>query len=317
MTWRPNSGPETAQSRAAMLQAARRYFADQGVLEVTTPVLVGAGVTDPAIDGFEVCADGKMAMLQTSPEYSMKRLLAAGYPDIYQVCPVFRLGEHGRHHACEFTMIEWYRHDFDLAAIIDDALSLANKLLDGPGLRAPTIVDYCDAFAGAMSLDPLSTPVAKIADALGADDTLRASLGNDRDAWLDLAMSTRVASEFDDDRLTAIRHYPASQASLARLCPANPAVADRFEIYLGAIELANGFVELADADEQLRRFEADRGKRAADGKPDVPVDTKLIEALRAGLPDCAGVALGLDRVLMIAEGRDNVADVATFSPGLI
>ncbi len=314
MTWQPNSGPGMARARAALLQRTRRYFEDRQVLEVTTPTLVSHAVTDPSIAALSVATDGGTARLHTSPEYCMKRLLAAGYPDIYQVCPVYRGGEQGRHHLAEFTMLEWYRRGFRLDAIIDDAVCLTGLLLEDRRLAEPLIIDYVEAMEAALSLNALAASAATLADALGADDSLRQTVGDDRDAWLDLAMATRVAAGFADDRLTVIRHYPASQASLARLCPADPDVADRFEIYLGAIELANGFVELTDADEQLRRFEADRDKREADGKPDVAIDMALIDALRAGLPDCAGVALGLDRALMIAEGRDSVDEVTTFTP---
>ncbi len=315
MNWRPNSGPETARARAALLQRTRRYFENRQVLEVTTPALVSHSVTDPAIAALPVATDAGTARLHTSPEYCMKRLLAAGYPDIYQVCPVYRGGERGRHHLAEFTMLEWYRLGFQLDDIIDDAVCLSGLLLDDLRLAEPLIIDYAEAVEAALSLNALTATAATLAEALAADDSLREAVGDDRDAWLDLAMATRVATGFADNRLTVIRHYPASQASLARLCPADPRVADRFEIYLGAVELANGFVELTDPDEQLRRFAADRAKRKADGKPDVAIDMALIDALRAGLPDCAGVALGLDRALMIAEGRDIVAEVTTFTPG--
>lgn len=315
MNWRPNSGPETARVRAALLQRTRSYFADRQVLEVTTPGLVSHSVTDPSISALSVTTGAGTARLHTSPEYCMKRLLAAGYPDIYQVCPVYRGGEQGRHHLAEFTMIEWYRLGFQLDEIIDDAVCLTGLLLDDLQLAEPLIINYSEAIEAALSLDAQTATAATLADALAADDPLRDAVGDDRDAWLDLAMATRVTTGFDANRLTVIRHYPASQASLARHCPTDPCVADRFEIYLGAIELANGFVELTDADEQLRRFEADRDKRKADGKQDIAIDMALIDALRAGLPDCAGVALGLDRALMIAEGREFIDEVTTFTPG--
>ena len=298
-----------------MLNSARRYFEDNGVLEVSTPSLVATSVTDPAIDGIRVSMNAGLAWLHTSPEYGMKRLLAAGYPDIYQIGPVFRDGEAGRHHLPEFTMIEWYRLDFGLPEIIDDTLTLATRLLSRLSLDESLIVDYVDLFRERMAIDPVSATSAEIAGTLGADEDLKVSIGDDRDSWLDLAMATRISSEFDRGRLTVVRHYPASQAALARTWPADPRVADRFEGYLGPVELANGFVELTDPDEQEERFENDRKKRSQNGKPDVPIDAAFIDALRSGLPDCAGVAFGLDRALMIAEGRDNIRDVTAFTPG--
>ena len=247
----------------------------------------------------------------------MKRLLAAGYPDIYQVAPVFRGGEAGRHHLPEFTLVEWYRHGFDLSDIIRDTLELVAVLFAGMDLDEPLIVDYTALFEKQLGIDAMSAESTMLADAMDADEDLRKSVGDDRDAWLDLAMATLIANRFDQDRLTVVQHYPASQASLARLNPEDHRVADRFEIYLGSVELANGFVELTDAEEQLQRFGNDRLKRRALGLPDMPVDDALIAALRSGLPACAGVALGLDRVLMIAVGHDRIEDVITFSPGLI
>jgi lysyl-tRNA synthetase class 2 len=298
-----------------MLRRARRHFEEHSVLEVSTPVLAGAGVTDPAIESLEVSGLAGTAWLHTSPEYSMKRLLAAGYPDIFQVCPVFRGGEQGRRHLPEFTMIEWYRLGFGLQDIIEDCLSLVGSMLADSGFGEPAVIDYADAIAETLSLDPFTASASELADALEADQSLRRSLGDDRDAFLDLVMATRVATGFGEDRLTVVRHYPASQASLARLCPSNPAVADRFEVYVGPVELANGFVELTDPDEQLLRFEADNARRVAGGRPPAVIDMSLIDALRSGLPQCAGVALGLDRTLMIAEGRDSIDEVTTFTPG--
>lgn len=243
----------------------------------------------------------------------MKRLLAAGYPDIYQVGPVFRAGEQGHHHVPEFTMIEWYRRDFDLGGIVDETLCLVQRLLDA---KPETFVTgYADAFRDALDIDILECPTAVLEAATGADPQLAATLGNDRNAWLDLLLATRVTSTFPAGRLTVLRHYPASQAALARLCPDDPRVADRFEVFLGDVELANGFVELADAGEQLARFRSDQALRRAAGKPVPEIDTQLLGALEAGLPDCAGVALGFDRLLLCALNVDDISRVTTFAPG--
>jgi len=174
-------------------------------------------------------------------------------------------------------------------------------------------LDYCDAVRDATGLDPLTADVASLADALGADDRLRGALGQEKDDWLDLLLATLVVPGFARDRLTILKHYPASQAALARLCPANPAVADRFEVFLGPIELANGYVELTDAAEQAARIAADNAARARRGRPVRPVDTNLLGALEAGLPECAGVAMGLERLQMIHDQTDDIRDVITFA----
>ena len=244
----------------------------------------------------------------------MKRLLAAGYPDIYQICRVFRSAESGGRHLPEFTMIEWYRLGFDLDDIVADAIALTNDLLDKTTVVEPESKTYRAAFIEAISIDPFETTVDALADLLNADDDLRRSLGDSVDAWLDLAMASRVSPAFAEDRITVVTHFPASQAALAQLTPGDPATADRFELFLGPLEIANGFVELRDPDEQLRRFELDRRKRIAAGKPAPDVDDALIAALRAGLPACAGVALGLDRVLMIDEGLPDIRQSTTFIP---
>jgi len=315
MSWMPTSGVEMALARASILDKARQYFASQNVLEVFTPALSSTGVTDPNIDSVPAMLGDRTVYLHTSPEFMMKRLIAAGFEDIYQVCRVFRDGESGPLHQPEFTMIEWYRLDFNLTDIIADCIDLVTEMLAADGARQPRIVSYSDIFAETLSIDPMTASPDRLADLLEADAQLRTSIGEDRDAWLNLAMATLVAPHFADNGLTVIFHYPASQASLARLCPEEPTVAERFELYLGSVELANGFVELTDPDVQLQRFENERQLRAARGKPVVAIDDDLINALRSGLPPCAGVALGLDRLLMIAEGQDDIANVMTFLPG--
>lgn len=315
MSWMPTSGVEIALARASTIDKARHYFASQNVLEVFTPALSSTGVTDPNIDSVRAMLGDQAVYLHTSPEFMMKRLIAAGFQDIYQVCRVFRDGESGPMHQPEFTLIEWYRLDFGLNDIIADCIDLVTEMLGTHGARQLRIVSYTDIFAETLSIDPLTASSDRLAELLNADAQLRASIGEDRDAWLNLAMATLVAPRFADNGLTVISHYPASQASLARLCPEDPTVAERFELYLGSIELANGFVELTDPDVQLQRFEKERQLRAASGKPVVAIDDDLIDALRSGLPPCAGVALGLDRLLMIAEGRNDIADVMTFLPG--
>ena len=315
MSWEPNCDVDTARARAGMLERARRFFKNRNVLEVSTPTLTETPVTDPNIESVTANVSGRTMYLQTSPEYFMKRLLAAGYPDCYQTCPVFRDGEAGRNHLPEFTMIEWYRRDFTLTDIIGEATALATELVTSLDLRSLVTMKYRDAFQDALGIDPLSADIGQLADAVGADDDLRRALGGDRDAWLDLAMASRVAGSFANDRITAIHHYPASQAALARLSPDDARLAERFELYVGEHELANGFVELTDAGIQERRFESDREKRTAAGKPVHEIDGNLIAALAAGLPACAGVALGLDRLLMIDRDLRDIRETVTFVPG--
>jgi lysyl-tRNA synthetase class 2 len=315
VSWRPNCGTDIARARAQLLRRTRRFFERRNVLEVCTPALTEWTVTDPNIESITVQVSGRQMYLHTSPEYHMKRLLAAGFPDCYQVCRVFRDGEAGRDHLPEFTLIEWYRHDYAFPDIIEETAALATELLAPRELRDLVTLDYRAAFHEALGLDPFTAGIGQLAETVNADDDLRHALGDDRDAWLDLAMASRVAGTFSGDRLTAITHYPASQAALARLSPHNSTVAERFELFLGTCELANGFVELTDARIQRQRFETDRQKRAASGRPVHDIDARLIAALDAGLPPCAGVALGLDRLLMIDQGLGDIRDTVTFTPG--
>jgi len=314
MNWRASSDTCVARQRAAMLERARAFFARREVLEVDTPALSRFTTSDPQIDGHRVVTgDGRALYLQSSPESFMKRLLADGYPDIYAICRVFRDGEAGRLHQPEFTMVEWYRRDFGLYTMAAETVAFIADLLEDPTLRDVDTFDYVAAFEEFAGINPLMAPVSALADAANADLAMRKSLGDDRDAWLDLLLSTHVAEQFCRDGLTVLRHFPASQAALARNCPDDENVADRFEVFFGSTELANGFVELSDVAEQRRRMQADLEKRHALGRPPVPMDDGLLAALEFGLPACAGVAVGFERLLMIATGRSDIRDVVTFA----
>jgi len=294
-----------------MLARARRYFAANDVLAVDTPSLSPSAPTDRHIDSLSLKESGPF--LQTSPEFHMKRMLAAGYPDIYSICRVFRGGETGRTHLSEFTMIEWYRHSMRLGAIVQDTVQLIAAILGRSDLLKSVFrQDYAAAFVDGIGLDPSTAGLDELAGAAVADNSLRDALADDRDAWLDLILVTRIAPEFRNDRLTVIQHYPASQAALARICPDNAMVADRFEVYYGALELANGYVELTDPDEQARRMDHDLDARRARNLPEVPRDEQLIAALKSGLPDCAGVALGFERLHMIDAAVDDIRNVVSF-----
>ncbi len=310
--WRPASNADVAATRAAMLARARRYFADHDILAVDTPTLSPSAPTDPHIASMSVRPADRY--LHTSPEYHMKRLLADGYPDIYSICRVFRDGETGRHHLPEFTMIEWYRLRMSLDAIIADTLQLIAVVLERPGLATGVSCrDYSSIFVDSVAIDPLKSSIRDLADAATADEQLRTSLGDNRNAWLDLIMATKIAPQFSTNALSVVKHYPAPQAALARICPANASVADRFEVYYGALELANGYVELVDAQELARRMDDDLEVRRSLGLPAVPRDEQLIAALEAGLPECAGVAVGFERLHMIAANADDIRNIVSFA----
>ncbi len=298
-----------------MLARARCYFEHQDVMAVDTPALSRWATSDPGIDSVAVRSRTLGGcFLGASPEHHMKRLLAAGYPDIYSICRVYRDGEAGPRHAPEFTLAEWYRRGFNLSAIVDDTVGFIATCLDDASLAKSFVrTTYSEAVKRHAGADPLSAGIEELAACAAADERLRRQVGDDRDAFLDLIMAAVVAPTLPTDRLTVISHYPASQASLARLCPDDARVADRFEVYYGPLELANGFVELTDAGEQRRRVDSDLARREQLGRAREAWDRNLLAALEAGLPDCAGVAVGLERLHMVLERTDDIADVMTFA----
>ena len=299
-----------------MMRRIRACFDAADVLEVDTPALSSYAVSDTQIESFEIqqCLVSQRPLyLHTSPEVCMKRLLSAGYPDIFSICRVFRDGESGPRHQPEFTMIEWYRLGFGLQDIVDDTIKLIAAALNTDELTKPHQYDYRDIFLQIANVDPLTATIDELADAASADSDLRKALGDERDDWLDLLLATHIAPAFDTHRLTVLRHFPASQAALARLCPDEPRVADRFEVFFGALELANGYVELVDAEEQLQRMHADNADRRRRNRTVRPHDRSLLAALQAGLPASAGVAMGFERLQMIHDRTDDIRDVITFS----
>lgn len=315
--WRPSSSLSVARRRAKMLQHARQFFSKRNVLEVETPLLAKTTVTDPQIESVraELTLDSsRRYFLQTSPEYFMKRLLCSGYPDIFQIGKAFRDEEAGQRHQPEFTLVEWYRRAFDLVSMMQETVDFVSLMVGSGVLSSPPLfLEYRDALQQHAHVDPLDADLDTLKRTAGADDRLSASLGSDRNAWLDLLLSMQVMPRFGKDGLTVVYHYPRSQAALARLCPADPRVADRFEIFFGDLELANGFVELQSADEQRHRFENDRQLRRARAKSIPPLDRQLLAALESGLPDCAGVAVGLDRLLMVKQMTNDIRHVQSFS----
>ena len=297
-----------------MLAHIRAYFEEQDVLAVDTPALSAFATSDPNIDNVAAQLASATAYLHTSPESSMKCLLAAGYPDIYSICRVFRDGEKGPRHLPEFTLLEWYRRDFRLADIIADTTALIARCLDQKELSTNVdIIDYSAIFQQVAGINVFDASCEQLADAATADSSLKTSIGQDRNAWLDLILVTRIAPTFAPDRLTVLQHYPRAQAALARVCPDDGRVADRFEVFYATLELANGYVELTDAAEQRARFLQDNENRKSAGKPAAAADELLLAALQNGLPECAGVAVGFERLQMIYEQTECIDDVVTFS----
>lgn len=302
--------------RAATYGRIRSFFAGRGVLEVETPILSAAGNTDPNIQSFHTRFGGHVdagspdRWLRTSPEFPLKRLLAAGVGDCYELGRVFRDGEAGGRHNPEFTMLEWYRVGWDEAKLAREVVDLLEHLLVEAG-RTFDVVEttYRGLFHDTLGIDPLADPVERLRAPLaefGIDPQ-----GLERDDWLDLLMTHRIQPAFPPDRITVVSDYPASQCALARIRPGEPPVAKRFEAYVGPYELANGYHELNDAAEQRERFERDNAKRRARGMPAMPIDENLLAVLDR-MPDCAGVALGVERLLMVLARTDAIADVLAF-----
>ncbi len=311
---------ENLRIRADVLANIRAFFAERGVLEVETPLLASAPVTDlhlaalstryrgPGADG------GRELWLQTSPEFAMKRLLAAGSGPVYQLCKAFRDGEAGSRHNPEFTMLEWYRPGWD-HHLMDEVGELLSTVIDIPSHRDGKTekLTYSEAFQRHAGIDPHAAKTGELAarahELLG--DTIP-DLGDDRDSWLELLLSHIVEPQLGRIGPTFVYDFPASQAALAKIRPGDPPVAERFEAWVEGIELANGYHELTDPAEQRHRFETDLDARRARGLADVPVDHHLLAAMEHGLPDCAGVAIGVDRMVMLAAGAERIQDVIAF-----
>jgi elongation factor P--(R)-beta-lysine ligase len=307
-SWRPVASLGTLELRARMLRVAREYFAATKTLEVETPTLSRAAVTDLHLASVVANANGQTRYLHTSPEYPMKRLLASGCGDIYQISRVYRDGESGRFHNPEFTLIEWYRVGIDHHALMTDVEQLVTAVL--PAHRSSERAEYLsyrDAVQLHAGVDAFDDPVSVLLGALRHGNvSIPTGIEQDRDACLDLIVSTLVGPKLGRDRLTFLHDFPASQAALARV---QGRVAARFEAYLDGIELANGFHELSDEKEQRRRFEADNVERAKRGLNKMPIDENFLAALEHGLPDCSGVALGFDRLVMCAAEAKHIDEV--------
>lgn len=300
--WQPSASFEMLKARAELYDSVRAFFSARKILEVETPVLSAHATVDRHIESFH---SGDY-WLQTSPEFAMKRLLCAGSGPIYQICKVFRQEESGRHHNPEFTMLEWYRPGFDHHQLMAEVESLMNAV--GVHAQPCERLTYREAFLRHAGVDAFTAPL----DMLRAVVHFHGDAGaqaSERDFWLDLIMSAVVGPNLGQNGPVFLYDFPASQAALACV---NGDVAERFEVFWKGIELANGFHELTDAGEQQRRFESDQRWRAQQGCEVPPYDRHLISALQAGLPPCAGVALGLDRLLMLMRGLPSVAATMAF-----
>ncbi|CAL1239953.1 EF-P lysine aminoacylase EpmA [Candidatus Methylocalor cossyra] len=319
--WRPTCTREALAQRAAWLAAIRRFFAERGVLEVETPLLGQTAPPDPHLRTFVThfrrpgTTVALRLFLQSSPEFAMKRLLAAGSGSIFQICKAFRNEEWGRLHNPEFTLLEWYRVGFSLPQLMDEIAALLAVLgREHRALQTSERWAYADIFTRYVGVDPLDgTPgaFAARARALGLPEA-EALCGEDRSLWLDLLFSHVVQPQLGHDRLCFVHAYPAILPSLARRHPQDPRLVERVEVFWCGIELGNGFHELSDAAEQEARFDADLARRRSLGLPAPPKDQRLLDALQCGLPDCSGVAIGLDRLFMLLLGKTALAEVLTF-----
>ncbi len=315
--WQPTAAREALVLRARLNAAIRAFFAERGVLEVETPVLSLAGNTEPNIASFSLQFSGRTdgaprtRWLRTSPEFALKRLLAAGVGDCYELGRVFRDGEAGGRHNPEFTMLEWYRVGWDHLRLLEETVALLRTALALVGRTASLrVLTFRDLYWTQLQLDPHTATLDELRNALGE---IRIDPdGLSRDDWLDLLMTHRLQPGFAANQLLAVHDWPASQAALATIRPGEPPLAERFELYLGPLELANGYHELCDAAEQHARFDRDTRVRDARGLPAIPVDSALLFALASGLPKCAGVAVGVDRLLMALLGTERIADVLAF-----
>ncbi|NBI13349.1 elongation factor P--(R)-beta-lysine ligase [[Haemophilus] felis] len=315
IVWKPSANIQNLLKRAKIINKIRRFFTERGLLEVETPVLSEFGVTDVHLSTFNTqfispfAEQSKTLWLSTSPEYHMKRLLAAGSGPIFQICRVFRNEESGQRHNPEFTMLEWYRPHFDMYRLINEVDDLLQQILD---CKPTESLSYQFAFQEYVGLDPLSAERSELI-AKAKQHNLLGAENESRDTLLQFLFSSLVEPKIGQENPVAVYHFPATQAALAQVSSEDHRVAERFEFYYKGLELANGFHELTDANEQQHRFEQDNRLREKMGLPAQEIDIRLLEALRAGVPNCSGVALGIDRLLMIALEAEKIADVMAFS----
>lgn len=305
--WAPSSPRQNILARSKLLASIRTFFHDRGVIEVETPLLSRAGNSDPGIRQFSVKESS--LWLRTSPEYAMKRMLAAGSGDIFELGRVFREGENGRNHNHEFTMLEWYRVDWTYQQLMDEVEELVRYCASSLSSKF-TRVSYRDLVLSFTSIDPLKASDQQLKEFIRSKDIVLEGL--DRNAMLDLIISHFVQPDLPEDSLTFVFDYPAAQAALARIRNDAEPVAERFELFLGKQELANGYQELTDPVEQQSRFEQENEARIRQGESAVQLDREFLAALASGMPECSGVALGVDRLLMALLGAQSLQEVLAF-----
>ncbi|MFT5504588.1 MAG: lysyl-tRNA synthetase class 2 [Gammaproteobacteria bacterium] len=309
MEWRPGTNLEVLKVRARILQNIRAFFGGSDCLEVSTPLLSQASSTDVFIESITAYHSEQTFYLQTSPEFAMKRLLAAGFGSIYQICPAFRAEESGRKHRPEFTLLEWYRIGFDYQSLMDDVESLIKSLQNDN--QSFERIRYYELFDRYLGFKPELTTLTELR--LICTQTVSGidSRGLDYDQCLNLLLSVMIEPQMRGYQF--VMDYPANQASLSKLNKQNPVIAERFELFYNGMELANGFSELTDPVEQRMRFEKDNKARRENDQPVIPIDEPFLSALEAGLPECAGVAVGIDRLVMALIGSNDIREVMAFS----
>jgi lysyl-tRNA synthetase class 2 len=303
--------------RARLYALIREFFSERKVIEVETPILSAGANTDPNIQSFATRFSGhgdsgsRERWLRTSSEFAQKRLLAAGVGDCYELGRVFRDGESGRRHNPEFTMLEWYRVGWDHHRLMAEVVDLVQAALSLVGKTSSLHTSsYRELFVATLGVDPFSANQTQLQAALG--DVRVDAQGLSRDDWLDLLLTHRIQPDFPNDRITVVYDYPMSQCALAKIRHDDPPVAERFEVYVGQHELANGYHELTDAREQRARFVRDNARRRERGVPELPSDENLLASMERGLPECSGVALGVERLLMAMSGSEDIRDVLAF-----
>lgn len=318
VNWRPACRLDAVQARARLLVALRNFFSQRKVLEVETPALYPSANPEPMIESFEAPEtedDLNRLYLQTSPEFAMKRLLADGSGAIYQICRAYRKGERGRYHNPEFTILEWYRPGYTLQELMEEVEALLVEVLpESHCCHEAVYATYQTVFKEAVGIDPLSSSIddfVYISKSLGYPEAQTICADN-HSSWLDFLFSHVVQPGLPRQRIVFVYNYPACQAALARLHPQEPDIAERMEVFVDGIELGNGFQELTDADQQEQRFIAQQAERQRAGLMVRDLDQRFLDALRAGLPESAGVAIGLDRLLMKICGVEHINQVLTF-----
>lgn len=328
--WKPSCDVKHLQLRAQMLKTIRDFFFKRSVLEVETPLLCQATGTDPQLDFFSTLYHSvphkkqikdQPMYLQTSPEFAMKRLLAAGSGSIFQICKAFRNGECGQLHNPEFSILEWYRVGFTLEQLMDEVTELLDEILSGYCVTKTCVdkstfkISYKEIFVQVSGLDPLVFSQNSYSNYAAENAIAEAKdiCGNDHSMWLDFIFSHKVQPVLAKQSLAIVYGYPAIQSSLARINQENTATVDRFEVFINGIEIGNGFFELSDAKEQEKRFDSENKSRERTGKKHVIKDKLFLAALESELPDCSGIALGLDRLLMIIANASVLKDVLAFS----